>query len=89
MCEASSAVKSPSSVVESLSLGQVLGKTDRRPLEVAADVPRFWRKDRQSLPTFLSFVYVSTEGMSGKLLCGAKNPAETRTTPTMVISTSK
>ena len=44
----------------------VLGKKDRRSLEVAAAVPWFWKKDRQSLPTFVSFVYVSMGGMSGK-----------------------
>ena len=44
----------------------VLGKKDRRSLEVAAAVPWFWRKDRRSLPTFVSFVYVSMGGKSGK-----------------------
>ena len=67
----------------------VLGKKDRRSLEVAAAVPWFWRKDCQSLPTFISFMYVSMGGMSGKALCGAKNPAETRTTPKTAKSTSK
>ena len=33
---------------------------------MAAAVPWFWRKDCQSLPTFVSFVHVSMEGMSGK-----------------------
>ena len=33
---------------------------------MAAAVPWLWRKDRQSLPTFVSFVYVSMGGMSGK-----------------------
>ena len=33
---------------------------------MAAAVPWFWRKDCQSLPTFVSFVYVSMGGMSGK-----------------------
>ena len=42
----------------------VLGKKDRRSLEVAAAVPWFWRKDCQSLPTFVSFVHVSMGGMS-------------------------
>ena len=64
----------------------VLGKNDRRSLEVAAAVPWFWRKDCQSLPTFVSFVYVSMGGMSGKH--SAKKPAETRTTPTTVRSAS-
>ena len=31
-----------------------------------AGSPPFWRKDHQSLPTFVSFVYVSMGGMSGK-----------------------
>ena len=44
----------------------VLGKKDQRSLEVAAAVPWFWRKDFQSLPTFVSFVYVSMGGISGK-----------------------
>ena len=43
-----------------------MGKKDRRSLEVVAAVPWFWRKDRPSLPTFISFVYVSMGGMSGK-----------------------
>ena len=45
---------------------KVLGKKDRRSLEVASAVPWFWRKDRQSLPTFVSFMYVSMGGMLGK-----------------------
>ena len=44
----------------------VLGKKYRRPLEVASAVPWFWRKDHQSLPTFVSSVYVLMGGMSGK-----------------------
>ena len=52
----------------------VLGKKDWRSLEVAAAVPWFWRKDCQSLPTFLSFVYVSMGGMSGKHSAELKTP---------------
>ena len=52
----------------------VLGKKDRRLLEVAAAVPWFWRKDCQSLPTFVSFVYVSMGGMSGKHSAELKTP---------------
>ena len=52
----------------------VLGKKDRRSLEVAAAVPWFWRKDRQSLTTFVSFVYVSMGGMSGKHSADLKTP---------------
>ena len=52
----------------------VLGKKDRRSLEVAAAVPWFWRKDCQSLPTFVSFVYVSMGGMSGKHSAELKTP---------------
>ena len=33
---------------------------------MAAVVPLFWRKDSQSLSTFVSFVYVSMGGMLGK-----------------------
>ena len=52
----------------------VLGKEDRRSLEVAAAVPWFWRKDCESLPTFVSFVYVSMGGMSGKPSAELKTP---------------
>ena len=52
----------------------VLRKKDRRSLEVAAAVPWFWRKDCQSLPTFVSFVYVSMGGMSGKHSAELKTP---------------
>ena len=52
----------------------VLGKKIRRSLEVAAAVPWFWRKDRQSLLTFVSFVYVSMGGMSGKHSAELKTP---------------
>ena len=40
-----------------------LGKKDRRSLEVASAVPWFWRKDRQSLPTFVSFIIGSAEAL--------------------------
>ena len=60
----------------------VLSKKDRRSLEAAAG-PWFWRKDRQSLPTFVSFFVVSVGGMS------RKQSAETRTKPTTVKLTSK
>ena len=46
-------------------------------------------KDGQSLPTFVSFVNVLTGRKGGKVLCGAENPGETRTTPTPVKATSK
>ena len=41
---------------------------------LVARVPWFWRKDRQSLPTFVSFVYVSMGGMSGKHSAELKTP---------------
>ena len=53
---------------------KVLGKKDRRSLEVASAVPWFWRKDRQSLPTFVSFMYISMGGMSGKHSAELKTP---------------
>ena len=53
---------------------KVLGKKDRKSLEVALAVPWFWRKDRQSLPTFISFMYVSMGGMSGKHSAELKTP---------------
>ena len=53
---------------------KVLGKKDRRSLEVASAVPWFWTKDRQSLPTFVSFMYVSMGGMSGKHSAELKTP---------------
>ena len=59
---------------------------------MAASVLWFWRKDGQSWPTFVSFVYVSMGGGGGdvrKALCGAKTPTKTRTTPTTVKSESK
>ena len=52
----------------------VLSEKDRRSLEVAAAFPWFWRKDRQSLPTFVSFVYVSMGGISGKYSVELKTP---------------
>ena len=52
----------------------VLGKKDRRSLKVAAAVPWFWRKDCQSLPIFVSFVYVTMGGMSGKPSAELKTP---------------
>ena len=52
----------------------VLGKKDQMSLEVAAAVPWFWRKDCQSVPTLVSFVYVSMGGMSGKHSAELKTP---------------
>ena len=48
----------------------VLVKKDRKSLQVAAAVPRLWGKTGQILPTFVSFVYVSIGGMSGKHSAG-------------------
>ena len=52
----------------------VLGKKDWRSLEAAAAVPWFWRKDCQSLLTFVSFVFVSMGGMSGMHSAELKTP---------------
>ena len=56
----------------------VLGKKNRRSLEVAAAVPWFWRKACQSFPTFVSFVYVSMGGVSRKHSAELKTPARRR-----------
>ena len=56
----------------------VLGRKDRRSLEVAAAVPSFWKNDGPSLPTFVSFVYVSMRGMLGKHSAGKKKTPRRR-----------
>ena len=61
----------------------VLGKKDRRSLEVAAAVPWFLRKDRK-LADSRPFCVCSNGRYVGKALCGAKSPVETRTTLTTV-----
>ena len=58
----------------SFSTWAVVGKKDQRSLEVAVAIPWFWRKDCQSLPTFVSFGYVSMGGMSGKHSAELKTP---------------
>ena len=58
------------------SLPPVMCKLDSRGQEtlkgdeMAAAVPLFWRRDGESLSTFVSFVHVSMGGMSGSTLRG-------------------
>ena len=74
LCPCPAAMSAHSIFSRSFPNWTVLGKKDRRSLEVAAAVPWFWRKDCQSLPTFVSFVYVSMGGMSGKHSAELKTP---------------
>ena len=54
----------------------VLGKKDRRSLEVAAAVPWFWKKQPPEFADFRLFCACFNVRNVGKALCGAKNLAE-------------